>query len=410
MAFSSEIKDIKLAEKGRKRFLWSSRFMPVLDKIARRFSKIKPFEGVKIGACLHITVETAALVKALQKGGAQVFLTASNPLSTQDDIAAFLMEEGVCVYGWRGESEEDYKRHIKKVAEADVDFIIDDGGDLTVALHETGKRVKFGQEETTTGVIRIRNLEKKERLLFPVFAVNNALTKYLFDNRYGTGQSTLEGIMRAAHILLAGKTVVVAGYGWCGRGIAVRARGLGARVIVTEVNPVRALEAVMDGFEVMPMDKAACVGDVFITATGNIEVIDVPHFRLMKDGAILANAGHFDVEINVKSLYQMADEIVRVSELIEEIRFGDKRVYLLTKGRLVNLSAASGHPPEVMDMSFANQALVAQYGISSKELPVRVLPVPSHIEEEVARLKLESMGISIDSLTPSQREYLEGWK
>ena len=411
-----KVRDLSLADEGRRQIEWAENHMPVLMRIRKRFSEEKPLKGVRVGAVLHVTKETAVLVRTLVAGGAEVWLAASNPLSTQDEVAAALAEGGIHVFAWRGESEEEYFWAISRVASARPDIVIDDGADLHVYLHEkmvsVAEDVWGGTEETTTGIIRLRAMEKKGVLKYPVIAVNNAYTKYLFDNRYGTGQSSIDGILRATNVLLAGKRVVVAGYGWVGRGIAMRARGMGARVIVTEVDPVRALEAVMDGFEVMPMERAAELGDIFITATGNINVIDKRHLMKMKDGAILANAGHFNVEINIKALEELAVEVREVRKYVKEYRLRDgRRLYLLAEGRLVNLVAAEGHPSEVMDMSFANQALSVEFITKNRgKLAVRLHSVPREIDETVARLKLESMGIEIDSLTEEQRRYLESWK
>jgi len=386
-------------------------------KLRSMYREKKPLEGLRISAALHVTKETAALVRTLRDWGASVFLVPSNPLSTQDDVAAALAEEeGITVVAWRGMSEQEYFGAIAEAARARPDIVIDDGADLHVTIHqsmpEVGKNVIGGNEETTTGVIRLRALEAEGRLLYPVIAVNNALTKYLFDNRYGTGQSTVDGILRATNALLAGKRVVVAGYGWVGRGIAMRLRGMGARVIVTEVDPIRALEAVMDGFDVMPMSEAAEVGEVFITATGDRDVITKEHMLKMKDGAILANAGHFNVEVSVSDLESIAVSKRTVRPNVVEYRLPDgRRLYLLAEGRLVNLVAAEGHPSEVMDMSFANQALSVLYHVQNRgRLAPKVYDVPREQDELVARLKLETMGVRIDELTPAQREYLRSWR
>jgi len=410
------VKDLGLAERGRVSIEWAEAHMPVIMLLRRRYSREKPLKGVRVSAVLHVTKETAALARTLKEWGADVWLAASNPLSTQDDVAAALVEDGVNVFAWRGMSEEEYFWAIRRVAEAEPDIVIDDGGDLHVMLHEelpsVAEKVVGGTEETTTGVIRLRALESKGLLKYPVIAVNDALTKFMFDNRYGTGQSTVDGILRATNVLLAGKTVVVAGYGWVGRGIALRFRGMGSRVVVTEVNPIRALEAVMDGFTVMRMDEAAKVGDIFVTATGNINVITGRHFRVMKDGAILANAGHFNVEINVKELEEMAVRKRRVRPYLDEYLMPDgRRLYLVAEGRLVNLVAAEGHPSEVMDMSFSNQALaVLRLAREGRNMEPRVYKVPPEQDEEVARLKLETMGIEIDELTEEQRRYLQSWR
>ncbi len=411
-----KVKDATLAPQGRVAIEWAERNMPVLARIAREFRETRPLTGVRVGAVLHVTKETAVLVRALMASGADVWLAASNPLSTQDDVAAALVEEGVNVFAWRGETEEEYFWCIERVARSGPDVVIDDGGDLHVFLHERApeiaERVVGGTEETTTGVLRLRALERAGRLRYPVIAVNDSMTKYLFDNRYGTGQSTLDGIMRATNVLIAGKVAVVAGYGWVGRGIAVRAKGLGARVVVTEVDPVRALEAVMDGFDVMPMSEAAKIGDIFITATGNIDVIRAEHVLAMKDGAILANAGHFNVEISVQEVESVAvsKRVVR-SNVTEYLLPNGRRVYLLAEGRLVNLVAAEGHPSEVMDLSFANQALAVKHLVENRgKLGVGVYKLPDEIDRAIARVKLETMGIRIDSLTEKQIEYLRSWK
>jgi len=411
-----KVKDLSLAERGRAQIEWAERNMPVLMRIREEFKRSKPFEGVRIGAVLHVTKETAALARTLAAGGAEVWLAGSNPLSTQDDVAAALAEDGINVFAWRGQSPHEYEWCITQVAKARPNIVIDDGADLHAYLHskavEIGREVWGGTEETTTGVIRLRALEREGRLLYPVIAVNDSLTKFMFDNRYGTGQSTIDGILRATNILIAGKVFVVAGYGWVGRGIAIRARGMGARVIVTEVDPVRALEAVMDGFDVMPMREAAKVGDIFVTATGNTDVITKEHMMLMKDGAILANAGHFNVEVSVKDLEEVAVAKRKVRENLEEYTLPDGRhLYLIGEGRLVNLVAAEGHPSEVMDMSFANQAYAARYIAENKgALEARVYRLPQEIDASIARLKLESMGIRIDELTEKQRKYLSSWE
>jgi len=410
-----KVKDFSLADKGKKKIEWAEKHMPVLLRIRERFSEKKPFEGITIGACLHVTKETAVLVKTLKAGGAEVYLAGSNPLSTQDDVAAALVEEGIHVFAWRGETTDEYFWAIDQVLKASPNILIDDGADLHVTAHQRYKgileNVVGGTEETTTGVIRLRAMEKEGVLEYPIVAVNDSYTKYLFDNRYGTGQSTIDGILRATNILLAGKIFVVAGYGWCGRGIAMRARGMGARVIITEVDPIKALEAVMDGFEVMPMSEAAKIGDIFITATGNIRVIDIEHIKLMKDGAILGNSGHFNVEIDVEGLERITKAKRIIRENLVEYDLGDKKVYLIGEGRLVNLVAAEGHPSEVMDMSFSNQALAVKYLLENKEkLENKVLRLPREIDEEIARLKLASMGIKIDEMTEEQREYYSSWK
>ena len=410
------VKDLALAAQGRLQIEWAEMHMPVVVELRRRLADRKPLRGLRVGACLHVTKETAALVRTLREWGAEVYLAASNPLSTQDDVAAALVEDGVHVYAWRGMSPEDYEWALGQVAKAKPKIVIDDGGDLHVYLHEKSveiaREVIGGTEETTTGVIREKALEREGRLLYPIIAVNNALTKFMFDNRYGTGQSTIDGLLRATNILLAGKVAVVAGYGWVGRGIAMRLKGMGARVIVVEVNPIRALEAVMDGFEVTNMSKAAEVGDVFITATGNKAVIRREHMEKMKDGAILANAGHFNVEIDVKALEEISVGKRRIRPYLDEYRLPDgRRLYLVGEGRLVNLVAAEGHPSEVMDMSFANQALAVLYLLENRDrLEAKVYDVPKSQDEEVARLKLETMGVSLEKLTPEQIEYLKSWR
>ncbi|RLE51846.1 MAG: adenosylhomocysteinase [Candidatus Methanomethylicota archaeon] len=409
-----KVKDLSLAEKGRMQIEWAEARMPVLMKIREKFKAEKPLEGLKISACLHVTKETAVLVKTLAAGGAKVALSASNPLSTQDEVAAALVEEGISVYAWRGQSEKEYFECIELSLKHMPDITMDDGADLTVKAHMDGyaEGVIGGTEETTTGVIRLKAMEKQGALKYPIIAVNDAHTKYLFDNRYGTGQSTIDGIMRATNVLLAGKTVVVAGYGWCGRGIAIRAKGMGANVIVTEVNPLRALEAVMDGFRVMPMSKAAEVGDIFITATGNINIIRKEHMLKMKSGAILANSGHFNVEINLKDLESISTSKRKVRPNVEEYTLTNgRKLYLLGEGRLVNLVAAEGHPSEVMDMSFSNQALSVKYlAEKGRELKPAVYKVPEFIDVEVAKLKLESIGVEIDELTEEQKQYLQKWE
>lgn len=412
-----KIRDLSLAESGELKINWAERNMPVLMLLRNRYRDKRNLEGVRVGAVLHVTKETAVLALALVETGAEVVLAASNPLSTQDDVAAALVKRGVSVYAWRGQSVEEYYWCINMVAESRPDIVIDDGGDLHVLLHEKYSGViediKGGTEETTTGVNRLRALESSGRLRYPVIAVNDSYTKFLFDNRYGTGQSTFDGILRATNILVAGKIIVVAGYGWVGRGIAMRAKGLGARrVIVTEVDPIKALEAVYDGFEVMSMNRAVEIGDVFITATGNIAVIRREHFDKMKDGAMLANAGHFNVEIWIPDLEKLAIRKRNILPHVTEYELRDgRRLYLLAEGRLVNLVAAEGHPSEVMDMSFANQFLAVNYILEKRDrLPRSVMRLPREIDEMVARLKLESMGIEIDTLTEQQKEYLASWK
>jgi len=411
-----EIKDPTLAEAGRQRIEWASREMPVVKLISQRFASERPLKDIRISACLHITTETANLALALKEGGASIILCASNPLSTQDDVAAALVDYGIPTNAIKGEDEATYYKHINTALGNKPQLTVDDGADLVTTLHtkqsELIKNVLGGTEETTTGVVRLRSLERTGGLKYPIIAVNDAQTKYLFDNRYGTGQSTIDGITRATNILWAGKKVVVCGYGWCGHGIALRAKGLGSQVIVTEVEPVRALEAVMDGFQVMPLLEAARVGDIFITTTGDKKVIDKAHFQVMKDGAILANSGHFNVEINIPALESLASSKRRIRAFIDEYTLSNNRhLYLLGEGRLINLAAAEGHPASVMDMSFANQALCLEYIVKNKgKLKPRVYPVPEEIDKQVARLKLSSMGINIDSLTPEQQEYLTSWQ
>jgi len=415
---SSRVKDLSLASEGFKLIEWAERLMPVTaSRIREDFSSKKPLTGIRIGAVLHVTKETAALVRTLVAGGASVYLAASNPLSTQDEVAAALSRlDNVDVCAWRGMSEKEYFECIRWVASSKPDIVIDDGGDLHVTLHreypDVAEKVWGGTEETTTGIIRLRAMERDKVLLYPVIEVNNARTKMMFDNRYGTGQSSIDGILRATNILLAGKTVVVAGYGWVGRGIATRARGMGARVIIVEVDPVRALEAVMDGYYVTSMSEAAKIGDVFITATGNKKVIRREHLELMKDGAILANAGHFNVEIWIPDLEELALSKKNIRRYVTEYKLRNgRRLYLLAEGRLVNLVAAEGHPSEVMDMSFANQALAVRYLVENRAKLERALyPVPGEIDEEVARLKLQSLGIELEKLTDEQIEYLKSWE
>ena len=412
-----KVKDLSLAASGDLKISWAERNMPVLMLLRKKYTESKPLRGVRVGAVLHVTKETAVLALTLMEAGADVYLAASNPLSTQDDVAAALATRGVNVYAWRGQSVEEYYWCISRVAESRPDVVIDDGGDLHALLHdkylEIASGVIGGTEETTTGVNRLKALEASGLLKYPVIAVNDSYTKYLFDNRYGTGQSTFDGVLRATNVLIAGKVVVVAGYGWVGRGIAMRAKGLGARrVIVTEVDPIKALEAVYDGFEVMPMIKAAEIGDIFITATGNIEVIRREHFEKMKDGALLANAGHFNVEIWIPDLEELSTSKRQILPHVTEYVLRDgRRLYLLAEGRLVNLVAAEGHPSEVMDMSFANQFLAVKFLVENKgKLERKVMKLPRELDEMVARLKLESMNIEIDELTPQQREYLLSWK
>ncbi len=412
-----DVKDLSLAEQGRNRIEWAAQEMPVLRAIAERFEKEKPLEGIRMSGCLHITTETANLARALVAGGADLVLCASNPLSTQDDVAAALVSFfEVPTYAIKGEDNETYYAHIRAALDHRPNMTMDDGADLVSTLHKERTdqidEVIAGTEETTTGVIRLRAMAKDGALRFPVLAVNDAMTKHLFDNRYGTGQSTLDGIIRATNVLIAGKVVVVAGYGWCSRGIAMRADGLGANVVITEVDPLRALEAMMDGFRVMPMIEAAAIGDIFVTSTGNVNVIDRPHFEVMKDGAIVANSGHFNVEINIPALEEMAVEKRRPRPFVDQYWLPDgRRIHLLGEGRLVNLAAAEGHPASVMDMSFANQALGAIYMLrNADKLEKKVYVIPKEVDQEIARLKLEAMGVRIDTLTPEQEKYLTSWE
>ncbi|MCD4783343.1 MAG: adenosylhomocysteinase [Candidatus Eremiobacteraeota bacterium] len=412
-----DIKDLKLADEGKLRVEWASQEMPVLRQIKENFNREKPLKGIRLGACLHVTTETANLMTTLKAGGAEVALCASNPLSTQDEVAAYLVKyEGIPVFSIKGEDNDTYYRHIKSVLDIKPQITMDDGADLVSTIHTQRKElienIIGGTEETTTGVIRLRSMEKDGTLQYPIIAVNDANTKHLFDNRYGTGQSTLDGILRATNILFAGRRFVVGGYGWCGRGIAMRARGMGARVIVIEVDPLKALEAVMDGFEVMPIKEAAKIGELFCTVTGDINVIRREHFKLMKDGAIICNSGHFNVEIEIPALEDMAESKRRFRNYIDEYKMPDgRKLYLLAEGRLVNLSAAEGHPATVMDMSFANQAMAAEFLVSfSDNLKNKVYKVPELIDKKIAMLKLRTMGINIDTLTPEQKEYLDSWK
>ena len=421
-----EIKDKKLGEAGRRRIEWALLRMSVLELIRERFKKERPLRNINIGACLHVTTETAALVITLKSGGANIRLCASNPLSTQDDVAASLVSHyGIEVWAIKGEDRKTYYEHINKVLEITPQITLDDGADLVSTIHRQFRNHQggisslpwAGTEETTTGVVRLRALEKEGKLLYPVIAVNDAHTKHLFDNRYGTGQSTLDGIIRATNKLIAGTTFVVCGYGWCGKGISLRAKGLGANVIVCEVDPLLALQAVMDGFNVLHLKEAAKQGDIFVTATGDINVIRKEHFLLMKDRAILANAGHFNVEIDLESLEKLAEEKREVKPLVTEYAIRDtqyaklKRIYVLGEGRLVNLSCAEGHPAEVMDLSFANQALSCEYIVKNyKNLENKVYSVPVEIDKKVAQLKLEAMGIEIDKLTSQQEDYLKSWQ
>jgi adenosylhomocysteinase len=435
-----DIKDKKLAEKGKLRIEWAGHEMPVLKLIRERFTKEKPLKGIRLSACLHITTETANLAEVLKAGGAEVALCASNPLSTQDDVAASLVADmGIPTFAIKGEDNTTYYQHIQQAIAHRPAITMDDGADLVSALHMIGwgrmgelappvkqwaeglssqeredltKNILGSTEETTTGVIRLRSMEEEGVLMFPVVAVNDADTKHLFDNRYGTGQSTIDGIIRATNRLLAGSCFVVCGYGWCGRGVAMRAQGMGANVIVTEVDPLRALEAVMDGYRVLPMAEAAKIGDFFVTLTGDMQVIRKEHFSLMKDGAIVANSGHFNVELDLEGLEEIATNKRQVREFVEEYTLSDgRKINVLGEGRLVNLAAAEGHPSSVMDMSFANQALAAEYlAKNAKQLEKRVYPVPKEIDKEIARLKLKAMGVAIDTLTPEQKKYLSSWE
>lgn len=417
MTAAHDIKDLERATEGRYRIEWAGREMPVLKRIRERFAQEKPLAGIRISACLHVTTETANLMQTLQAGGADVVLTASNPLSTQDDVAASLVAHNeIPVYAIKGEDGDTYYQHIHAALDHRPQITMDDGADLVGTLHKDRREalagVIGGTEETTTGIIRLRAMARDGALEFPVMAVNDSSTKHLFDNRYGTGQSTLDGIIRATNILLAGRVLVAAGYGWCSRGIAMRAAGLGANVVVTEVNPLRALEAVMDGYRVMPMSEAAKIGDIFVTATGDINVIDQQHFEVMKDGAIVCNSGHFNVEINLEALAAMASGEARlVRPFVEAYQLGERRIYVLGEGRLINLAAAEGHPASVMDMSFANQALAAEYMLACRgDLAAQVYTLPADVDMEIARLKLAAMGVHIDQLTDQQEAYLNQWQ
>src|SRR5689334_10817771 len=413
-----DIKDISLAEIGKRRIEWAEREMQVLSLIREKFLKERPLESIRLVACAHVTTETANLVRALQAGGAESLLIASNPLSTQDDVAASLVADwGVPVFAIKGESTETYNRHVRTALEFRPQIIIDDGSDVVATLlKERGaqKQEIIGTtEETTTGIVRLRAMEQAGVLPFPSIAVNNAQTKHFFDNRYGTGQSTIDGIIRATNILLAGRTIVVVGYGWCGKGVAMRARGLGANVVVTEINPIKAIEAVMDGFRVMPMSEASAIGDVFVTVTGNRHVIDGEHFSKMKDGAIVCNSGHFDLELNLVALREMAGEPATIRPFVEEykIQSSGRRIVVLGEGRLINLAAAEGHPASVMDMSFANQALSVEYLVKKKgTLAPGVHLLPAEVDTEIASLKLRALGINIDTLTAEQLEYISSWE
>ncbi len=416
MAVKSHIHNLKLAREGKDRIEWAERNMPVLRLIRERFQKQKPLKGINMACCLHVTTETANLARTLKAGGANVALCASNPLSTQDATAAALVKEyGISVFAIHGEDTKTYYKHIHQALDFHPQITMDDGADLVSTLHsqrkELVKTVYAGTEETTTGVIRLKAMAADGKLLFPVIAVNDSKTKHFFDNRYGTGQSTLDGVLRATNMLIAGSTVVIAGYGWCGRGLAVRAKGMGANVVVTEVDPVKGIEAAMDGFQVMPMAKAASIGDLFITVTGDIHVIRMEHFRKMKDGAIVCNSGHFNVEIDLESLGKATKKRRLVRPNVEEYTLGGRRIFILAEGRLINLSAAEGHPAMVMDMSFANQALAAEYVVKNYDkLERTVYTVPEKIDAQIAALKLKSMGIAIDKLTPEQKKYLASWE
>ncbi|HEX7512548.1 MAG TPA: adenosylhomocysteinase [Candidatus Methylomirabilis sp.] len=412
-----DVKDLALAEKGVRRIAWARTSMPVLRMIEERFAKEQPLKGIRVSACLHVTCETANLMRALKTGGAEVRLCASNPLSTQDDVAAALVKEfGIATFAIRGEDKETYYKHIHATLDAKPNLTMDDGADTIGVIHSQRKElvadVIAGTEETTTGVIRLKSMERDGVLLYPIIAVNDADTKHFFDNRYGTGQSTLDGILRATNLLLAGKRFVVCGYGWCGRGVASRARGMGANVIVVEVDPLKALEAVMDGFTVLPMLEAAKQGEIFVTVTGNIHILRKEHFAAMPDGAVVCNSGHFNVEIDIPALEALSASHGLARDEVEEYRLHDgRRIYVLSEGRLINLAAAEGHPASVMDMSFANQALGAEYAVKNKgKLEIRVHRVPKAIDAEIARLKLETMGVKIDSLTDEQKKYLASWE
>ena len=411
-----DVLDVSLADQGRLRVEWAEKSMPVLKLIRRRFKREKPLKGVRLAACLHVTTETAALVRTLKAGGAECYVCASNPLSTQDDVAATLVRhDEVPVYAIKGEDNDTYYRHLHNVLDAKPHLTMDDGADIVSTLHTDRQdalaHVVGGTEETTTGVIRLRNMATNGVLRYPIVAVNDAETKYLFDNRYGTGQSTLDGIVRATNRLIAGSVFVVCGYGWCGRGVAMRAKGAGARVLVTEVSPMRALEAIMDGFEVLPMGEAAPIGDIFVTITGDISVIRPTHFKKMKDGAILCNSGHFNVEIDLQGLERMTVKRRTIRPFLEEYTLkNQRRLYVLGEGRLINLAAAEGHPSSVMDMSFANQALAAEYiHQNAGELESKVYPMPEEIDKAIASLKLQALGVKIDTLTKKQEGYLSSW-
>ena len=416
-AMEHDIKDISLAPQGKKRIDWAEREMPVLRLIRERFGSEQPLKGVRLVACAHITTETANLARALQAGGAESLLIASNPLSTQDDVAASLVADcGIPVFAIKGETTDTYRRHVQTALEFSPDIIIDDGSDVVATMikekPELNKKIIGTTEETTTGIVRLEAMMKAGVLTFPSIAVNNAQTKHFFDNRYGTGQSTLDGIIRATNILLAGRTLVVVGYGWCGKGVALRARGMGANVVVTEIDPIKAVEAVMDGFRVMPIASAASIGDIFVTVTGNRHVIDSDHFAKMKDGAIVANSGHFDLELNLVALRELSSEPTNVRPFVEEYKLKNgNRIMILGEGRLINLAAAEGHPASVMDMSFANQALSVEYLVKNKgKLDPGVHLLPKEVDQEIASLKLRALGMSIDTLTSEQIEYMTSWE
>ncbi len=411
------IRDLNLAEGGRRRMDWAAREMPVLATLEERFRRERPFDGIRMSCCMHVTTETANLMRTMQAGGADIVLTASNPLSTQDDVAAALVSHyEIPVFAIKGEDDKTYYKNLRAALDHAPHITMDDGADLVSTIHKERRDlipdIIGGTEETTTGVIRLRAMAADKMLAFPVMAVNDAMTKHFFDNRYGTGQSTIDGVLRATNVLLAGKTFVVAGYGWCGRGLAMRARGMGANVIVTEVDPMVALEAVMDGFRVMPMAEAAPIGDIFITLTGDLNVVDKHHFEVMKDGALVGNSGHFNVEINIPALEEMAVSKRQVRPFVESYQLKDGRVIsILGEGRLINLASAEGHPASVMDMSFANQALGAEYMIKNADkLEKKVYDVPEEIDREIARLKLDSMGVKLDILTEEQVRYLSSWE
>ncbi len=412
-----DVKDLALAKKGKLRIEWAEKFMPVLEHIKKKFAKEKPLKGLRLAACLHVTSETANLMEALKLGGASVVLTASNPLSTQDDVSASLVKHyKIPVFAIKGENNATYYRHINQALDNNPHITMDDGADLVSTIHS--KRTKLlgniigGTEETTTGVIRLKSMAQEKVLEYPIIAVNDANTKHLFDNRYGTGQSTVDGILRSTNILLSGLNFVVAGYGWCGRGVSMRAQGAGAKVIVCEVEPLRALEAFMDGYQVMSMKEAASIGDVFVTVTGDKSIISKGHFEKMKDGAIVANSGHFNVEIDIPALEEMSKGKRRIRDFVDEYTLKNgRKIYLLGEGRLINLAAAEGHPAMVMDMSFANQAMSALYLLKrGTKLEKKVYPVPKEIDDDIARMKLKSLGVTIDRLTPEQRKYLSGWE